>query len=239
MVSLVFSFFILLSGDAQAFTLITTNPQQKGWPTKEINLLVNTANCPIDVIPLINEAAAIWNNIAQSHIKVSYGGLTNSTAFANPTTIYCETNFNAVTGAHENYVPGAASVHTTNGVISEGIMYLNASSGDANIKKFDQSSLVIILAHEIGHLLGLGHSSDSNALMYYDGSYRTVLSVSQDDIDGISYLYPSNEFSGDKILGCASAVHRSLPPPPPNNLASLLLLLLVPLGFLIRFRQRQ
>lgn len=46
-----------------------------------------------------------------------------------------------------------------------------------------------VIAHEIGHAIGLGHSEDSAALMYY----RTVslrTNLGQDDVDGVTYLYP-------------------------------------------------
>jgi hypothetical protein len=46
-----------------------------------------------------------------------------------------------------------------------------------------------VLLHENGHAAGLGHSSDANAVMYtYYGGLRRDLH--QDDIDGISSLYP-------------------------------------------------
>jgi hypothetical protein len=48
--------------------------------------------------------------------------------------------------------------------------------------------LLTVAAHEIGHTLGLAHSSDPNALMYpsYGGPYRTL---GQDDIAGIQAIY--------------------------------------------------
>jgi hypothetical protein len=48
--------------------------------------------------------------------------------------------------------------------------------------------LLTVAAHEIGHTLGLAHSSDPNALMYpsYSGPYRTL---SEDDIAGIQEIY--------------------------------------------------
>lgn len=50
---------------------------------------------------------------------------------------------------------------------------------------------VAVLAHELGHAIGLGHSPVRDSLMYF-----TVVpkrrSLGQDDIDGISFLYPDN-----------------------------------------------
>lgn len=49
--------------------------------------------------------------------------------------------------------------------------------------------LETVALHEIGHLLGLAHSADPNAIMYptYTGVQRTL---NQDDVDGIRRLYP-------------------------------------------------
>jgi hypothetical protein len=48
--------------------------------------------------------------------------------------------------------------------------------------------LLTVAAHEIGHTLGLAHSSDPNALMYpsYSGPYRTL---GDDDIAGVQAVY--------------------------------------------------
>ncbi|OMO50795.1 Peptidase M10, metallopeptidase [Corchorus olitorius] len=50
-----------------------------------------------------------------------------------------------------------------------------------------------VAVHEIGHLLGLGHSSDENAIMYPTISSRTrKVELGSDDVEGIQYLYGSN-----------------------------------------------
>ncbi|KAI9111524.1 hypothetical protein K1719_017214 [Acacia pycnantha] len=50
-----------------------------------------------------------------------------------------------------------------------------------------------VAVHEIGHLLGLGHSSVAEAIMYPTISSRTrKVSLADDDIQGIQQLYGSN-----------------------------------------------
>ena len=188
---------------AFSFTLSSSsNPGMQGWASSDVKIYVNTANCPlgVDVVALIEDAASVWNNLPNSSIKVSYGGSTSSTAMSNPPIVYCETNFSSI--ADEDFVPGAASSDASSGQITRGIIYLNASTGFANIANFDSETLKIIIAHEMGHLLGLGHSNSSSALMYFDASYKQEFRLSQDDIDGMTYLYPDDNLDASGLVGC-------------------------------------
>ena len=52
---------------------------------------------------------------------------------------------------------------------------------------FDVESVAV---HEIGHLLGLGHSQDRNAIMFPSiGPGQKKVNLGQDDINGIRALY--------------------------------------------------
>lgn len=231
---------IVVSTSSFAFTVnSSTNPNLKGWDGADVQLLVNTANCPagFDVVGIIESAVSVWNNVPDSKIKVSYGGSTTSTTFASLPTVYCEVNFQSVTGADQNSVPGAAAVLAPSGTITQGLLFLNASAGQANVANFDSTTLKIILAHEIGHILGLGHSETTNALMYFDASAKTKLSLAQDDMDGMSYLYPSNELSDSKkILGCGLV--KNAKPPTRGSAMALLLFLMLPILLIAQGRKK-
>ncbi|KAJ8773725.1 hypothetical protein K2173_006375 [Erythroxylum novogranatense] len=67
-------------------------------------------------------------------------------------------------------------------------------SGDvANSAIASAVDLESVAVHEIGHLLGLGHSSDVGAIMYPTISARSrKVELASDDIEGIQQLYGTN-----------------------------------------------
>lgn len=62
-----------------------------------------------------------------------------------------------------------------------------------------------VAVHEIGHLLGLGHSTIEEAIMYPTLTVREQkVELTQDDVSGVQYLYGSNpEFKGVAPAGVA------------------------------------
>lgn len=60
----------------------------------------------------------------------------------------------------------------------------------SNLIRVGQMDLETIAIHEIGHILGLGHSQDPNAIMYaYYRAGTIKRNLGQDDIEGIRALY--------------------------------------------------
>lgn len=81
---------------------------------------------------------------------------------------------------------------------------------------------ISVIAHEIGHAIGLGHSENKAALMYYSTvDYREKLG--QDDVDGVSYLYPV-KMDGCGLLGM---IDETKTPPFFTTLGALALMILM------------
>lgn len=213
---------------AHSFTLSATTGDGQGWADPNVKFLVNPANCPagMDVPALIAEAAKLWNNVPTSRINITYGGATTSTTDSSPPTVFCAVNFGAVTGADEAQTVGVGrgSPSVLGGPITSGLLILNASAAAGSIARQSPEVVKTIVAHEIGHVLGLGHSQEPSALMWYSAGAKTNALLSQDDVDGISYLYPRNELGQDQPFGCGlvnSIGSRGslMPPAAPTSVA--------------------
>lgn len=68
------------------------------------------------------------------------------------------------------------------------VLILNAKNSNLNNKS--SSEIEAVIAHELGHAFGLGHTEIQHNLMYYSTAGKTQNWLGQDDIDGVTYLYP-------------------------------------------------
>lgn len=186
-------------------------PDLKGWATDTLQLGVNYSNCPIsdsELNAVLDYAIAAWNNVNTSRLVLTRGTSSTSVATFQAGTatdcpvILCDLNFSTA-GPDPDNIPAYVSPGVTY-PLTYGGMILNAEVGaGANVGLFSDTVLKIIVGHEMGHLLGLGHSQDPNAMMYYSVSGKSDVVLTQDDADGMAYLYPKNEFSSG-MFGCAA-----------------------------------
>lgn len=177
-----------------------------------------------------------WNKVPTSALHLSFGGFSTGIAamsdgrLCSPTDNACITQGssdpagvipavdNIVIACNENpknfdnsdnVLAVTIPVKFSGKKIAGSVIIINDVSDPAKFGQLSRNDQISVIAHEIGHALGLGHSKNSAALMYY----RTVdlrTNLGQDDIDGISYLYPMKGdlygLSKEGILGgvCAT-----------------------------------
>ena len=219
------AFFIIMilifNSPAHAFTLIT-NGISRGWNETTLSLDVNESSCTAlgitttTLYAAIDAAIDLWNSAPTSNLKLARGSVVTTTASTNPPTIYCSN------AAQSDTTAGVGSVSTSGGVPVLGSLYLNGDSTKAAFfNKLTSTQQQIVVSHEIGHVLGLGHSEKTYAMMYYNISTKTNLNLSQDDIDGLTWLNPSDELKSG-LMGCATIQDINSLPPGGGNFGLLL-----------------
>lgn len=201
---------ISVAPSAHAFTLAYSELVE-GWNTTELTINVNYTGCSISGARLdaaIETAMNVWNDAPTSSIRLKRGGTTTSSGknTLNPPFIACETAFDVASTNQQHSVGGISFARPSSGdVLDGGYLLLNTMNGaGANISGLTDLELSLLIAHELGHVLGLGHSSEQKALMYYSITGKQELRLSQDDIDGITFLYPRQEIGQNGLMGCGS-----------------------------------
>ena len=208
--------------DGKAFTLITG----RGWPKSDVYVHYNWESCPEslrgNLKRALSEAVDIWSSIPTSNLRLRVGDSVNVSAEEADIArsgyfpiVVCNNNFegNKEEGRSENYTPAYARV--TNNRISNFIAYavvvLNTTAGGkasltatypSGTPVFSYDKILVILTHELGHTIGLGHTGSQESIMYFSSSYREKANLSMDDVRGVTYLYNRDEmFFEDSFLG--------------------------------------
>lgn len=215
---------LLLAFAAPAFGWTVIAPQIDGWAADPLPVYVNPTGCTIPEAELYDEvdrAIAIWNAVPTSRLTMVRSPLVSTTTHtefqADTATdmpvIFCDPNFgDSDHVGSADFVPAATLLRNISvGPLVNAAIYLNVQPGaGAEISQMDIEELRITLTHEMGHMLGLGHSDASTSLMYFSLSGKSTARITEDDRMGITFLYPRNEFSKG-AFGCAAVPGSGTP----------------------------
>lgn len=237
MKSFITLFLILLCSAAQAFTLNNNfGASFKKSKVKVVIPSDTTCTQGITIYELealIKPAVDnFWNTVPTSRLRLNAAGFSspvasniNTARLCAPTDAACVSEANAdgdevippvtniLIACNQNGKnfggPNVLAVTVPNNFsgkkIKGAVILINDTS--TSFRNLSESDKISVIAHEIGHAIGLGHAEDKNneALMYY----RTVdqrKKLSQDDMDGVSYLYPIKMDACGLFDGIASTI---------------------------------
>lgn len=170
------------------------------WPNGQVSIAYNPANAPAlsfdqaTVEQLIQDAAAEWEGVCG--VKFTYQGIT-SAAIDNSddgvVVVGWTTLSDGAAGQGGPYwIPSSGVEQTANGGIDaylDGSIKLSTTvSWDRGRADIDAAYLKDVLVHELGHVLGLGHTNNPESIMYAN-PYNHLSYPRQDDIDGAQALY--------------------------------------------------
>ena len=215
-------FILFIHTTASAFTLIYSN----GWEDPTLTFHLNPAGCRPETATLIQESMDLWNSIPNSELKLLLRTLSTATpaqavsgTASESAVIVCDPAFGTTfPGVDPDGAIGVGGAYPNSaGRLTLGFVVLNVESGTiANFNNLNTTLAKVALAHEIGHALGIGHSTDTAALMNYSTGSKQNFSLAEDDVNAINYLYGRDELSSDEAFGGCARVH-TLPPSFPTG----------------------
>ncbi|MGK5082013.1 matrixin family metalloprotease [Bdellovibrionota bacterium FG-1] len=181
---------------AQAFTLMIDPKKDQFWQKDALTVHVDSATCSgyPNTPNIVDRGMGCWNGVPTSRIKFSLSNDEHADVV-----IFCgDISIGPLAETQMGY--SGTDLGGPKRIIQVDVII------DTLVLEKNDDYAAMIACHELGHALGLGHSMDSEAVMYSNPTpVHMTATLGQDDIDAATVLYPRNELGGGQIpLGCAT-----------------------------------
>lgn len=253
MKKLAFIILMLNLATANAFTLATSAGHS--FSNSEIDIYISGNTCSgagfttTKLKKLLQNAVDdYWNQVSTSSLYLNVKDITaidlSADTFetginkAPANSIIAGCNGLASNDFDDGSILGAATLGCT-GSTCRGIFLLN-SHADSNLPGMSDSEIEAVIAHELGHAIGLGHSEYEFNLMYYSVGGKTQKWLGMDDVNGVTYLYPQEseaDLLGLSLLGSCGTINLDGDQDTNSFLMSLILGILIMMLFAILNRK--
>ena len=213
-------YLFLFAPIAFSFTLVSSNG---GFPKPEVTINLSNNSCSTSGIDhetiwkyIEDSIDNYWNTVPTSSLQLKKGKIVDididgsgvlSEIENNTILVGCSIDTSTNTfSTSDPYPEGFGGISSNGSNIAVGYVFLNNvyPNGLATRSK---NRLLYVVAHELGHGIGLGHSQDPASIMSYNRTFDFPEFLSQDDFDGVTYLYP-NEDEALSLIGSCGVINN-------------------------------
>lgn len=194
-ITLIFIFSLCASHVAAYQVSKTTSGAEIKWFITDVPYYVNSSGGPSGNLSEIQASMQTWTDVLTSSFNFIYSGTTTNTSYGSNDgeNIVCFGSMGATGTLAEN----TFWFYTSSGSMIDSDIKFNTSYTWSTSGASGAYDIQNVGTHEFGHSLSLAdlyNAADSEKTMYgYSSTGETKKrTLHQDDIDGITYLYPDN-----------------------------------------------
>lgn len=196
MKALLFFIILFLSIDSNAYSLYENSKSQNVvWKEPLIEIVLDYSMLKIgkkkNVEMAVKESFNLWMKDASLPLNIDlFWDDCNETVSDDNNCIFVCYDGNC---KREKHKAATIYLHVTRytGRILGADIVLNIDDWNWNLDCNDEEGLCFmrVLAHEFGHMIGIGHSEERDAIMYPLYKYNEVTELHDDDIEAVEALY--------------------------------------------------
>ena len=168
------------------------------WASSPVTFYVNPVNADVSQSAAaagLQFAMDVWNTQSGTSFRYQYGGTVTDTATAydNRNVIFFRnaTNGSAIATTYSWWSSSNELLDSDIVFWDAGFKFFTGTTGCGVVS--NAAYMEDVAAHELGHALGLNHSSVTDATMYPSYSYcsQALRTLASDDINAVKALYPN------------------------------------------------